>query len=190
MSQATVHGVFPNNTMAGAALEALNNAGFAPGQISVIGHDSDSFRQATATLVSIKGDRFILWAGVVGAILGSLAGLYGMPHLPRADELTLTMVPIWAAFTGTAIGISAGFTIGGILRIDDGPRFESEVRLGTVHDGELAVSVEVSDLTELQLVQSTLIEHSATNVSIDTPPDFMAIPHAVPELVLVADAAA
>lgn len=190
MSHAIVHGVFPNNTMAGAALEALNNAGFTPGQISVIGQDSDSFRQATATLVSTKGDKFILWAGATGAILGGLAGLFGMPHLPRADELILTMVPIWAAFTGTAIGISAGFTIGGILRIDDIPRFESEVRLGTVHDGELAVSVEVSDLAELQLVQSTLIEHSATNLSIDPEPDFMATLQPVPELTLVAEAAA
>jgi hypothetical protein len=190
MSHALIHGIFPNHTSATSALEALNDAGFRPDKISIIGEDSDGFRQATATLHSTKGDKFVLWAGVAGAVLGGFAGLLGMPELPRADVSTLTMVPIWAAFTGTAIGLSAGFTIGGLLRIDDIPRSEAEVRLGNVHDGEMAVSVTVADLEELRQVESLFIKDGATHVSVDPTSDFMPIPQAVPELMLVQEAAA
>jgi hypothetical protein len=167
MSQAKVHGVFPNHSSAQEALDSLVKADFAPGKLAVIGEDSDEFRRATAVLQSRKVDKLILWMGIGGAALGGLSGLFGMPHLPAASVSILTAVPLWAAFTGAAIGMSAGITIGGMLRIDGIPGHESEIQLGKVHDGDMAITVVTNNLIEQEEVHAIFAEQGARLITIE-----------------------
>ncbi len=167
MSQNKVHGVFPNHTVAEHAINGLNDAGFKPEAISIIGKDSDGFRQATATLQSTKCDRLVTWCGIVGSLIGAAAGLVGCPLIQMHGGTTLLMVPFWAVFCGTAMGLAFGINLGFLFRIDNIPDSEALVRLGEVSDGDIAVTVFSKNAGEQEQIQEIFAKNGAANISID-----------------------
>lgn len=168
MSQSIVHSVFQNTNDAAGAIEALTSSGFSPRRFCVIGTDSDSFRMATATLQSTKPDKLVLILGITGAILGTAVGAWGVQYMPGFDGTYVSIVTLTAAFSGFAVGLISGLTMGAILRLDGVPQFEAEVRLGNVHDGDIVVSLVTNDSTDRDNALTLLREHGAKHLSIDT----------------------
>lgn len=171
MSNIVVHGVFNSHADAGEAIPALKNAGLSASKFSVIGVDGDAFRAATASLHSMRVPKIMFALGLSGAIAGCLAGFWGMPRIPDGSSMFLMMVPLSAAFVGTAIGLFTGMWIGGILILDDAPPTEAEVRLGDVRDGDVSVSINVADTAQRDLAQQLMWQFGAVHVAVDSIPD-------------------
>ena len=167
MSESIVHAVFFNNSDAAGAIDALTNCGFKPGQISVIGEDSDSFRMAIASLQSTKADRMVLTLGIIGAAAGTIIGATGVHYLPGFDATYISIITLTAAFSGLAMGMVTGLATGFIVKLDRIPPYEAEVRLGEVRDGDMTVSVTTKNSEEREQVQTLMCEHGAKHVSID-----------------------
>lgn len=184
MSKSLVHAVFHNNSDAAGAIDALTSGGFAPGQISVIGQDSDSFRQATASLQSTKVDKLMIVLGIIGAAAGTIIGATGVHYLPGFDATYITMVTLTAAFSGLAVGMVTGLATGAIVRIDRIPPSDAEVRLGQVRDGDMSVSITVNNTSELERAQKIVSENNAKHVSIDYDTNIIPSLKTAPELVL------
>lgn len=162
-----LHAVFRSNGDATGAVEELIAAGFKPSQLSVIGMDSDSFRVATATLNSTKGNRLMMILGVVGAAMGAVIGATGVHFIPGFDATYITPVTLTTAFSGIAVGLVTGLATGAIVQIDNIPESEALVRLGTVHDGEFVVSITTKTSEELNKAQSIVMQNGAQHISLD-----------------------
>lgn len=161
----TIHAVFENHLCAASAIERVKAAGFASSRFAVVGKDSDNFRIATAALQSTRCDQMIFWAGIIGAGLGCLSGFLGLPHFPERNLYYLMFVPLGAALSGTAVGMIMGMLIGGVLRLDDIPNYEANVRLGEISEGALSMAVAFnSDEERCELVQ-ILASHNPTYVA-------------------------
>lgn len=163
----TINAIFAKHSDATAAIESLGGAKFSARQFSVIGSDSDAFREATATLQSGKVDRLLLAMGLIGAIVGCAAGFLGMPNIPSRETMFLVMVPLSACMVGTALGLLTGMLMGAVLKLDNLAPSEAEVRLGTVHQGDMAVSVRANSAREAELIQRIFVEHGATCLTVD-----------------------
>jgi hypothetical protein len=153
-----VEAIFASHEDGGNALAALINAGVSPGKISVIGEDCDSFRQATASLHSKKINKSIVWMGVLGAIVGSLAGFAGMPALTHVASPLISAVS--GVVAGLVLGLYTGVAIGGMMFFDNIPASDAHFQLGTPDQGDMVVGVVTSDEQEQELVNSLLCEHA------------------------------
>lgn len=162
----TVHAVFENHLSAAIAVEKIKSAGFASSRFSIIGEDSDNFRTATAALQSTRCDQIIFWAGIIGAGLGCISGLLGLPHFPERNLYYLMFVPLGAALSGTAVGMIMGMLIGGVLRLDDIPNYEANVKLGTISDAAMSISVSFSNEQERHQLINLFAAQNATYVAI------------------------
>lgn len=162
-----IHAAFGSHADAAKAINLLTDLHFAAGQFSVIGEDCDAFRDATASLRSLKVPRLIFQLGLAGAVAGCAAGFLGLPNIPARETMFLLMVPISAAFVGTAVGLMSGMFIGGILKLDEIPACEAEVRLGSPAAGDLALSVAVESDAQSQTVQQVFISCGAKSVMLD-----------------------
>lgn len=167
MSHSRIQAVFPNYTQATGAIEALSAAGFAARQFSVVGTDCDDFRATTATLQSRRADRMILAFGVIGAVLGCLAGFLGMPHAPAREVSNVMTAPLMAAFSGMALGILTSTYISFILKIDELAPSDAEFKLGEVHNGDIVITITVNNKTELENAQMLMREFGTTYIVID-----------------------
>ncbi|MDZ4833955.1 MAG: hypothetical protein SGJ27_09285 [Candidatus Melainabacteria bacterium] len=188
MSHSAVHAVFLNHTDAANAINALTNGGFAPGQLSVIGEDSDSFRMATANLQSTKVDRLMIGLGIAGALIGTTIAAFGVQHLPGFDATYISPITLTAAFSGLAMGMVTGLATGAIVQLDRIPPSESEVRLGKVQNGDMTVSVTTTSATELERAQRLMIENGAKHVSIDYDTAVIPTLRTAPELAVLKSA--
>jgi hypothetical protein len=184
MSKSVVHAVFFNHSNAAGAINALTAGGFSPSQVSVIGQDSDSFRQATASLQSTKVDKLMIGLGIIGAAAGTAIGATAVHYLPGFDATYISIVTLTAAFSGLAMGMVTGLATGAIVQLDRIPPYEGEVRLGQVRDGDMSVSVTANNASELELAQKYMIENEAKHVSIDYDTEVIPSLRTAPELVL------
>lgn len=164
MYKSAVHAVFANYHEGGSAIQSLIDAEVAPGKISVIGEDSDAFRQATASLQSHKINTRIVWMGLIGAVLGSLAGFMGMPALTYV--VSPVMSAMSAVIVGLVLGCYTGIAIGGMMLLDTIPPSEAHFNLAKLNQGVMAVSVVANGEDEMELVKR-LISEQACNLSID-----------------------
>ncbi len=180
-----IHAAFASHSDAAKAINRLTDLHFAAGQFSVIGEDCDAFRDATASLRSLRVPRLIFQLGLAGAVAGCAAGFLGLPNIPARETMFLLMVPISAAFVGTAVGLMSGMFIGGILKLDEIPASEAEVRLGSPTAGDLAVSVAVESDAQAQVVQQVFISCGAKSVMLDVEPDYPAQESSLTETPLV-----
>lgn len=162
-----IHAAFARHSDAAKAINLLTDLNFDARRFSVIGEDSDAFRDATAALRSLKVPRLIFQLGLAGAVAGCLAGFVGLPNIPARETMFLLMVPISASFVGTAVGLLTGMFIGGILKLDEIPATEAEVRIGAPAAGDLAVSVSVQSAAEAKTVQDVFVSCGAKSVMID-----------------------
>ena len=167
MSHSRIQAVFPNYTQASAAIEALSIAGFAPRQFSIVGRDCDDFRATTATLQSRRADKMIVAFGVVGGLVGCLAGFLGMPHVPSREVANLMTAPMMAAFCGMALGVLTSTYISFILKIDHLAPSDAELRLGEVHNGDIVITISANNRNELDNAQTLMREFGTTFIVID-----------------------
>jgi hypothetical protein len=170
MPYAVINAVFANLNESGAALQSLLQAGFKPSDVSVIGTDSDEFREATACLNSQKVDKFLYVLGLTGAAIGCVAGFLAMPHIPAREISYLVIVPVSATFAGFVFGGYSAYLMGGILGLDRLPRSEATITLGKVNDGAMAVSVKASDSTEQKKILDVLSRSNPLQMNIDFRP--------------------
>ena len=169
MPLGTLHAVFGNHLNAASAIESAKNQGFTSGKFSIIGSDSDSFRTATATLQSKRIDKTIFWFGIIGAAIGCTAGFLGLPHFPERQLYFLMFVPLGAMLSGLAVGMMIGMIAGAILRLDNIPEYEANVRLGNVNDGDMAVSVSFNSDKEREQLLEIFSIHGGKYLSMDLP---------------------
>jgi hypothetical protein len=163
-----VHAIFPNYRSVHHALETLTNSGFSTKQFSVIGQDSDNFRDATWKLTCKRLDEFIFGLGLVGIVVGALAGFVGYPT-PHAvvpvESQFLSMLA--ATAVGALLGMLTGCLVGAVLRVDSMPATDATFRSGTIVGGNIAISVKVEDTHEASLAKSVFIENGATYLSVN-----------------------
>jgi hypothetical protein len=184
MSHSVVHAVFFNNNDAAGAIGALTSAGFSPSQLSVIGKDSDDFRVATATLESTKANRLMIVLGIAGAFVGSIIGATGVHFVPGFDATYITPVTLTTSFAGIAVGMVTGLATGAIVQLDNIPESEAEVRLGSVQDGDMAVSISTKDAAELERAQTILRDNGAKHIAFDFTAEVLQAARPAPELAL------
>lgn len=169
MPENAINAIFEKPADATAAIEALRQGDIAAHRFSVIGSDSDSFREVTATLQSGKVDKLLMAMGLSGAAIGCIAGFLGMPSIPSRETMFLLMVPLSAGFVGTAVGFMSGMLIGAVLKLDAMAPTDAMVRLGVVHQGNVAVSIAATTRDEADLIRNVLATHGATWISVDIP---------------------
>lgn len=131
--------VFPESFQANAAVEALQRAGFAPGDISFLTSDSkrDSFSVKTGSKV---GEGAAIGAGVGGALAAIAVGLTAVGVVASGGIGLVAAGPIVAALTGAGAGGAIGGLAGGLIGLGI-PEHEAKYYEGEVSKGGILIGV-------------------------------------------------
>jgi outer membrane lipoprotein SlyB len=158
-----VLGIFDDYAAAGQAVDELKDAGFAPGNISLLGKDTEELRPLLRKISSNKPDRLMTDLGVAGAIGGLLVGLSSIA-VPGAGSI-LVAGPLVAAISGAAAGSAIGVVTGALVHFDV-PETEAHSYEAHLTEGKVLVAVHTDAATERFKAEEALDRAGA--VEIDT----------------------
>lgn len=161
VSPKVVSGVFSNGKNAANAIGLLLNAGFERKKISVIGPQSDEFREIIAAIIDSCSDQLLIYCAIIGAIIGAFCGWYAIAEM-SAVKSAISSMPLLAALTGAAAGAYMGLFAGGLLGTDVIVT-PSTVR-EQAHKKELLVSVTVIGNIARYNAESVLRDSGAEEV--------------------------
>ncbi len=116
-----------------STLSAHMQTGVNPEQVSVIGLDSDEFREATLPLESRKLDPLFIQLGVLGFLVGVAWGVFGCPALTPGP--TAVISAFMSGFCGAILGMLCGVYIAGIVHLDNPPPTKATIIQGEVEGG-------------------------------------------------------
>lgn len=177
-----VTGVFFNGTYAEDGLRRLLHAGFAKENLSVIGGDTDDMRQVCYPLIRSGPDMYLIYASVVGALLGAISAWIAMTFIPGLEHF-LSVVPLLAMIAGAVAGACVGFLTGSFIHFDT-PTYESTVLVSDKLSGSVLVSVRVNSLPERYKAEAIMEETGAAEVLVEQPDgeEFSALYHPQPQV--------
>ncbi len=169
-------GVFKDSSTASRAIEQLRNAGFAPGQISILAPNESARTEpwldtAASNLEHVMtpadatspADKTVTSYTAVGAVAGGLVGL-AAAILPNVGGM-LGAGPLLAAITGAAAGSYVGTLTGALVHFDV-PEQAARVYETNVSSGNVLIAVHTEDTDERSKAEDILDQAGA--IEIDT----------------------
>ncbi len=135
-------GVFENEREATAAIENLQQQGFAAEEISVLSRDRRD-REAIQDETGSKAPEGVAVGATTGGVLGGIAGLLaglGALAIPGIGPV-VAAGPIAAALTGLAAGAGAGGLAGGLIGLGI-PEDEAKAYESYLDEGKILVLVD------------------------------------------------
>ena len=160
-----VFGIYQTRAYAENAIDALMDAGFTAGDISVLFQEGVSTREL-AHEKHTKGPEGTaagaVAGGAVGGTLGLLTGL-GMLAIPGLGPF-IAAGPIMATLAGLGAGGAVGGLIGGLAGLGI-PEFEAKRYEGRVKNGGVLLSVHCDTSAEIASAKDVLKHTGADDIS-------------------------
>jgi hypothetical protein len=160
-----VFGIYPGRVQAERAVDALIQAGFASGDISVLLPQSvgtKDFAHEKHTKAPEGTTAGVAAGGAVGGTLGLLAGI-GALAIPGLGPL-IAAGPIMA----TLAGLGAGGAVGGLIGALSGmgvPEYEAKRYQGRVKEGGVLLSAHCDTSTEIDTAKDVLKRTGADDIA-------------------------
>jgi hypothetical protein len=148
--------VFPNNTQAARASDALNMIGFKTSSIS----DAPGF--VTIKLESDGHSRRMIRFGLIGLAAGCAAGMLGVSHVHGREMMYLVILPLTTTYYGLALGLFVAMAVERFLTLRD----DKESTLIDDFDGSVALVVAVENQQSLVQIQNTLSHFAPSSMII------------------------
>jgi hypothetical protein len=164
-SKKSVVGLFPTQSSAEAAVDALRSAGFSTNDISALLPDKAGTRDFAHEKHTKAPEGAVAGAGAGGAIggtLGLLAGI-GALAIPGLGPF-IAAGPIMAALSGAAAGATVGGLTGALVGLGI-PELEAKQYEGKIRDGNVLLSVHVDDGDQRARAKQILERAGAKDVS-------------------------
>ena len=164
MADKAVVGIARNELQAVHIVEELQNAGFAPDNISLLvpesgdralGHEKSTKMPEGASAGAAAG-------GVLGGALGMLAGV-GSIAIPGLGAF-IAAGPILAALGGAAAGATAGGLTGALVGLGM-PEYEAKQYESRLVGGNLLISVHTEDDTQRQTAKDIFERNNAEGIA-------------------------
>jgi len=165
MSNTSVFGIFPHQSMLTTAVDRLRSAGYRNTDISVlapinegtkdIGHEKATKAPEGASAGAASG-------AVLGGVLGWLVGV-GSLAIPGLGPF-IAAGPIMAALAGAGGGGIAGGVLGGLAGLGV-PEYEAKRYEGRVKNGGILLSVHCDNADWVKRAETILKESGAEDVS-------------------------
>lgn len=169
-------GVFKDSDAAGRAIEHLRNAGFEPGQISILAPNESATTVSkldtaasnlehvmTPSDATSPADKTVTSFTAIGAIAGGLVGL-ATAVLPNLGGM-LGAGPLLAAITGAAAGSYVGTLTGALVHFDV-PEHAARVYETHVSTGNVLVAVHTEDAGDRLKAEEVLESQGAIEIDI------------------------
>src|SRR6202043_913146 len=135
MSKTSVFGIVKSHSQAEQIVEALQRAGFATSEISILLPDTQGqhdIGHVKATKAPEGVTTGAATGGVAGGVIGLLAGI-GALAIPGVGPL-IAAGPIMAALSGAAVGATTGGIVGGLIGLGipeiEAKRYEEKLKKG------------------------------------------------------------
>ncbi len=165
MSSKSVFGISRNRLEAENTVVALQNAGFALGDISVLWPDQHGMRDVghekntKAPEGAVAGGSA---GGVIGGTLGLLAGI-GALAIPGLGPF-IAAGPIMAALSGVAAGAALGGVTGALVGMGI-PEIEAKHYEGKLRSGNILVAVHTENGKEVDVAKDVLTRSGLSDIS-------------------------
>ncbi len=187
MSKPAVFGIVQDETQAQAAISALEQAGFALPDISVLSSrcdhtlvddksttlsypvppDINGKTREVGTTNATKAPEGATTGGVTGGVVGGVAGwLVGLGALaiPGVGPF-IAAGPILAALSGAAIGAAAGGIAGALIGYGI-PEYEAKLFAGRLEAGHILIGVHAIDSREADAAKKALASAGAEDIKV------------------------
>ena len=160
-----VFGIFKSRAQAESCVDALINAKFRPGDISVLAPEQHTTKEL-ATEKNTKAPEGAATGattgGVIGGTLGLLAGI-GALAIPGLGPF-IAAGPIMGALGGLGVGAAAGGLVGALVGLGI-PEYEAKRYEGRVKDGGILVSVHCDDSDWVGRAKEVLKQNGGDDIS-------------------------
>src|SRR5580692_9117001 len=160
-----VFGIYPLQSQAERAVDALMAAGFTSANISVLLPDTQS-TQAFAHHKDTKAPEGtavgVTAGGAIGGVLGLLAGI-GMLAIPGVGPL-IAAGPIMAALAGLGVGGAVGGVIGALVGMGI-PEYEAKRYEGHIKAGGVLLSVHCETSEKIASAKDLLKHTGAQDIA-------------------------
>lgn len=166
MSNKSVFGILRTTSEAEALVTALQQAGFAASDVSMLFPDKGMSRDFAHAQGTKAPEGALIGSGaggLTGGALGLLVGL-GVIALPGLGAL-LAAGPLLAALGGAAVGAAAGSAIGALVSLGV-PEIQAKIYEGRLREGNLLVAVHTTEASQVRAAQKVFEDHRVTDVSV------------------------
>jgi hypothetical protein len=160
-----VFGIYPSDTHAERAVDALMAAGFSNSDISVLLPDSRStknFAHVKETKAPEGATAGVTTGGVVGGTLGVLAGI-GALAIPGLGPF-IAAGPIMAGLAGLGVGGAVGGLVGALVGMGI-PEYEAKRYEGRVKNGGTLLSVHCDSSEQISRAKDVLKTSGAEDIA-------------------------
>jgi hypothetical protein len=166
MSKKAVFGIVRSQTDAETIIAALQGAGFASSDVSVLFNDPRASRDFATEKGTKAPEGAVAGGGAGGAIggtLGLLAGL-GTIAIPGLGIL-IAAGPLMAALGGLAVGAAAGALTGGLIGLGI-PEVQAKLYEGKLGEGRVLVAVHTETSEQIDRAKEILRTRGAEDISV------------------------
>jgi hypothetical protein len=164
MKNKSVFGIVGSRVEAEGLVEALQAAGFASGDISVLFPDKGATRDFAHAEGTKAPEGAVIGGGVggvAGGVLGVLAGI-GMIALPGLGML-IAAGPVMGLLGGAAVGAAAGGLVGALVGMGV-PEIQAKLYEGKLRDGNILVAVHTDDAKQIDTAKKIFESKGAKDV--------------------------
>lgn len=158
--KATVHTTFPDYDTASDALNKLLSIGIDPKQMTIVGEDSDKFREATSMLGRHSISKSVALIAVLGAAIGAYWGFVGLPGITGDAEYRMAASAM-GIICGAVLGLWTSIHTVGVLSIDNLPPTDAKMIEGCVDGSVMSLSIEATGERQLDAIISLLSNNPA-----------------------------
>jgi len=168
MKNKSVFGIVGSRAEAETLVGALQSAGFAASDVSVLFPDKGATRDFAHKEGTKAPEGAVVGSGIggiAGGVIGVLAGI-GTIALPGLGML-IAAGPVMALLGGAAVGAAAGGLVGGLVGMGI-PEIQAKIYEGKLRDGNILVAVHTDDAKQVDAAKKIFESKGAKDVHATT----------------------